>query len=184
MIKFETNAVFESTENHFRKCLSGNEAVWLVRKILFSGNWNPLTEKKGLWPRKSITTSIFTSKDFRSKRERARTRVRRRPVRAPVRADLQSELQSAGARGEDQSDDGDRRFARSRRIEIAIDGAISRSVDRRCRTGLLLSRARTVARTGDRRGLVFSSRARSLSLSLFFRKSFEVKIEAVIDFHG
>ena len=31
-------AVFVLGENHFRKCFSGNEAVWLVRKILFSGN--------------------------------------------------------------------------------------------------------------------------------------------------
>ena len=78
---------------------------------------------------------------------------------------------------QDRAVDRDLDPARSREGEIAIDGAISRSVNRRRRTGLILSR--TGARTGDQRGLVFSSRARalSLSLSLFFRKSFEVKIE-------
>ena len=34
----EYKAVFVLGENHFRKCFSGNEAVLLVRKILFSGN--------------------------------------------------------------------------------------------------------------------------------------------------
>ena len=41
------------------------------------------------------------------------------------------------------------------------------------------------ARTGARTGLLLlRARALSLSLSLFFRKSFEVKIEVVIDFRG
>jgi len=31
-------AVFVLGENHLQKYFSGNEAVWLVRKILFSGN--------------------------------------------------------------------------------------------------------------------------------------------------
>ena len=35
---FSPKAVFVLGENHFRKCFSGNEAVRLVRKILFSGN--------------------------------------------------------------------------------------------------------------------------------------------------
>ena len=35
---FTTKAVFVLGENHFWKCFSGNEAVWLVQKILFSGN--------------------------------------------------------------------------------------------------------------------------------------------------
>ena len=39
--------MFVLGENHFRKCFSGNAGVWLVRKIEFSGNWFPLTEKKG-----------------------------------------------------------------------------------------------------------------------------------------
>ena len=53
-----------------------NEAVWLVRKILFFGNWNPLTPKKCLWPRKSVYTSIFPSQHFRKMRERERARAR------------------------------------------------------------------------------------------------------------
>ena len=99
---FFPKAVFVLGENYFRKCFSGNEAVWLVWKILFSGNWNPLTQKNSLWPRKCFYTSIFPSKHFRKMRERERERARVRakgedPVqvtsssssprsRAPVRA--------------------------------------------------------------------------------------------------
>ena len=95
-------AVFVLGENHFRKCFSRNEAVWLVRKILFSGNWNPLTQKNSLWPRKCFYTSIFPSKHFRKMRERERERARAREEKiqarsrapAPVRdRELQSELQ-------------------------------------------------------------------------------------------
>ena len=92
---FVSKAVFVLGENHFRKCFSGNEAVWLVLKILFSGNWNPLTQKKSLWPLKSFYTSIFPSKCFRKMRERERARAReiaisslrsrRRWSRSPVR---------------------------------------------------------------------------------------------------
>ena len=46
-----------------------NEADWLVWKILFSENWNPLTEKKSLWPRKLFSISIFISKYFRKERD-------------------------------------------------------------------------------------------------------------------
>ena len=38
VIRRETKAVFVLDENHFRKYFSGNEAVWLVRKIIFSEN--------------------------------------------------------------------------------------------------------------------------------------------------
>ena len=58
-------------ENHFRKYFSGNAGVWLVRKIEFSGNWFPLTEKKRLWLRKWISVPIFTSNEFRRERERS-----------------------------------------------------------------------------------------------------------------
>ena len=34
----KTKVVFVLGENHFRKYFSGDEAVWLVRKILFSEN--------------------------------------------------------------------------------------------------------------------------------------------------
>ena len=95
-------AVFVLGENHFRKCFSRNEAVWLVRKILFSGNWNPLTQKNSLWRRKCFYTSIFPSKHFREMRERekARARTREEKIQARSRAptpvrdrELQSELQ-------------------------------------------------------------------------------------------
>ena len=105
-------AVFVLGENHFRKCFSGNEAVWLVRKILFSGNWNPLTQKKCLWPRKSVYTSIFPSKHFRKMRERERERERE--------SERAWERRSVGRR--DRVVDCDLAVARSRRIEIAIDG--------------------------------------------------------------
>ena len=71
-------AVFVLGENHFRKCFFRNEAVWLVRKILFSENWNPLTQKNSLWPRKCFYTSIFPSKHFRKMRERERESARAR----------------------------------------------------------------------------------------------------------
>ena len=43
----QNKGVFVLGENHFRKYFSRNAGVWLVRKIEFSGNWFPLTEKKG-----------------------------------------------------------------------------------------------------------------------------------------
>ena len=78
---FFIKAVFVLGENHFRKCFSGNEAIWLVWKILFSGNWNPLTQKKSLWPRKCFYTSIFPSQHFQKMRERERARARARERR-------------------------------------------------------------------------------------------------------
>ena len=96
-------AVFVLGENHFRKCFSGNEAVWLVWKILFSGNWNPLTQKNSLWPRKCFYTSIFPSKHFRKMREREKARARTREEKiqarsrapAPVRGDVRSRCRIA-----------------------------------------------------------------------------------------
>ena len=82
-----TKAVFVLGENHFQKCFSGNEAIWLVWKTLFSGNWNPLIEKKkSLWPRKSFYTSIFPSKYFRKMRERERARARAIAISSPRRS--------------------------------------------------------------------------------------------------
>ena len=115
------------------KIISGNEAVWLVRKILFSGNWNPLTEKKGLWPRKSITASIFTSKDFRKKRERERERACARektsPRRSPVRAPVRERIRPVRRR-------------RSTLCEIAPSIAISRMRDRAVARSRRWSRSR------------------------------------------
>ena len=71
-----------------------NEAVWLVRKILFFENWNPLTQKISLWPRKCFYTSIFPSKHFRKMREREREHARARGE-DPVR-DRELQLQSDG----------------------------------------------------------------------------------------
>ena len=96
----QTNRLYSS----LRLCLfwvkitSGNEAIWLVWKILFSGNWNPLTQKKSLWPRKCFYTSIFPSKHFQKMRERERERAR------------------AHARGEDP--------VRDRELQLQSDGAI------------------------------------------------------------
>ena len=101
--------MFVLGENHFRKCFFGNEDVWLVRKILFSGNWNPLTQKKCLWPRKSVYTSIFLSKHFRKMRERERERER------------------ACAREEKRRTARSRHWSQSRRRKIAIDGERGRS---------------------------------------------------------
>ena len=70
-------AVFVLGENHFRKCFSGNEGIWLVRKI-FSRNWFPLTQKKRLWLRKWISVPIFTSNEIWRERERERERERKR----------------------------------------------------------------------------------------------------------
>ena len=90
---FFPKAVFVLGENHFRKCFSGNEAVWLVWKILFFGNWNPLTQKNSLWPRKCFYTSIFPSKHFRKMRERERESARARERRRS-RCDRELQLQS------------------------------------------------------------------------------------------
>ena len=95
---FFPKAVFVLGENHFWKCFFGNEAVWLVWKILFFGNWNPLTQKNSLWPRKCFYTSIFPSKHFRKMRERERERARARERRrsSPSRElQLQSEIASS-----------------------------------------------------------------------------------------
>ena len=139
--------MFVLGENHFRKCFSGNEAIWLVRKILFSGNWNPLTGKKCLWPWKSFYTSIFPSKYFRKMRERERERARARERRRniPVSPTIAGELRALVCADLASSSpttaiwDRDWRFARSRRrsrsravdrdlakIEIALSIAISR----------------------------------------------------------
>ena len=58
------------------KIISGDTGVWLVRKIEFSGNWFPLTQKRRLWLRKWISVPIFTSNEFRRERERERERAR------------------------------------------------------------------------------------------------------------
>ena len=86
--------MFVLGENHFRKCFSGNAGVWLVRKIEFSGNWFPLTEKKRLWLWKWISVPIFTSNEFRRERERERESARGRSIHAPTPF-ARTELQSA-----------------------------------------------------------------------------------------
>ena len=114
---FTTKAVFVLGENHFRKCFFGNEAVWLVRKILFSGNWNPLTQKNSLWLRKCFYTSIFPSKHFRKMRERERERERARArERRRSRCDRKLQLQSeARSRSREEGE-----IAPWSRFEIAI----------------------------------------------------------------
>ena len=87
--------MFVLGENHFRKCFSKNEAVWLVRKILFSENWNPLTQKNSLWPRKCFYTSIFPSKHFRKMRERERARTREREEKIQERSRAPAPIRGA-----------------------------------------------------------------------------------------
>ena len=108
--------MFVLGENHFRKCFSGNGDVWLVRKIEFSENWFPLTEKKWLWLRKSFYTFIFPSKYFRKEREREREKERERESKRAIvddRASVQSDdrwrtLSSSPRRSRElQSDDCD-----------------------------------------------------------------------------
>ena len=93
-----TKAVFVLGENHFRKCFSGNEAVWLVRKILFSGNWNPLTEKNAFDHRNHFTL-LFSLQSISGnfiERERARARARGEETFHSVRrSSANSELQFA-----------------------------------------------------------------------------------------
>ena len=67
----------------FRLCLfwvkitSGNEAVWLVRKILFSWKWNPLTQKNA-FDHGNRFTLLFSLQSISGKWERERERVRAR----------------------------------------------------------------------------------------------------------
>ena len=102
--------MFVLGENHFRKCFSGNGDVWLVRKIEFSENWFPLTQKKWLWLQKSFYTFIFTSKYFRKKRERESERAIV-DDRAPIQSDDCWRTPSSSPRRsrELQSDDRDLR---------------------------------------------------------------------------
>ena len=113
-------AMFVLDENHFRKCFFRNEAVWLVRKVLFSGNWNPLTEKKSLWPWKSFYTSIFLSKYFRKMRERERARAITisSPHRSRSRRQTFQSPLIAISPSRDRAVDRDLAFARSCRREI------------------------------------------------------------------
>ena len=115
------------------KMLSGNEAVWLVRKILFSRNWNPLTRKKSLWPRKCFYTSIFPSKHFRKMRERGRERARaRKRRRSSPRSRAPTPVRDRDRRRD--RDPRSRLTVRSREGKIAI---FARSRRRSCsrRTG-------------------------------------------------
>ena len=132
--------MFVLDENHFRKCFSENEAVWLVRKILFSGNWNMLTEKKSLWPWKSFYTSIFPSKYFRKMRERERQSARARS-------------RSHRISWPDRDSDRTESKARSHRMEITVDAISQRS----------RSRFREIAPDQDRRRRFARLRRRSRS---------------------
>ena len=144
-----SKAVFVLGENHFRKCFSGNEAVWLVRKILFSGNWNPLTQKKSLWPRKCFYTSIFSSKHFRKMRERERERERARAQEEKIQSEIASSSSSPRSRSTARSREGEIAiFARSRRRDIAVDRDLAKKVRSR-------SRRRSRSRHGRRTGNIF-----------------------------
>ena len=92
----DTKAVFVLTSNHFRKCFSVNEGVWLHMENKFSGSYLKLTEKMSLWPQKWFEDQFFTSNHFRVRRaERERERERERaqitPSMSPVNPELQSD---------------------------------------------------------------------------------------------
>ena len=79
----DTKAVFVLTSNHFRKCFSVNEGVWLHMENKFSRSYLKLTEKMSLWPRKWFEDQFFTSNHFRIRRaEREREREREREPRS------------------------------------------------------------------------------------------------------
>ena len=131
-------AVFVLGENHFRKCFSENDDVWLVRKIEFFENWYPLAQKKWLWLRKSFYTFIFTSKYFRKKRERE-SECAIVDDRAPVQSDDRWRTPSSSScrSRKLQSVDRDRcRRSRSRDVDrnlakIAISPLWVRAIDQR-----------------------------------------------------
>ena len=177
--------MFVLGENHFRKCFSGNAGVWLVRKIEFSGNWFPLTEKKRLWLWKWIFVPIFTSNEFQRERERERERGRSMHALAPF---ARTELQSAPFASTSAID---RDLAPSiaispsrRSREIVIDASRDHAVDRDLafapiailRSGAVL---REITIDGVVVGLelakhraVEPSRASSVNLGLSFPSSF------------
>ena len=71
----DTKAVFVLTSNHFRKCFSVNEGVWLHMENKFFGSYLKLIEKMSLWPQKWFEDQFFTSNHFRVRRaERERER--------------------------------------------------------------------------------------------------------------
>ena len=144
VIRRETKAVFVLDENHFRKCISGNEAIWLVRKIIFSENWNLLTQKKCLWPRKSFYTSIFPSKYFRKILQRERERARE-PARSDDRRRDREPAQSDDRRRTPSSS-----LCRSRSRRQTFQSPLIAISPSRDRTG---SRSRLMARSREDRDL-------------------------------
>ena len=168
--------MFVLGENHFRKCFSGNEAVWLARKILFSGNWNSLTKKKMPLITEIILHFYFPFKAFlENERERERERARAR-----------EEKRRMHSRRREIAPDWDRDRRRERKIqdreisyvgergrsEIVIDASRDRAIDR----NLAFARSRRWSRSREEgeiaiNGAISSSDAsplaRALSLSHF-----------------
>ena len=139
--------MFVLGENHFRKCFSGNGDVWLVRKIEFSENWFPLTQKKWLWLQKSFYTFIFTSKYFQRERERE-SKHAIVDDRAPIQSDdCRRTLSSSPCRSRElQSDDRNPRSWLTLR-EIAPSIAISQHQSRSsCLRKIAISRRRSRSR--------------------------------------
>ena len=149
----ESWVVFVLGENHFRKYFFGNAGVWLVRKIKFSGNWFPLTQKKRLWLRKWISVPIFTSNEFRRERERERERERAsergRNITSPRRLHAPSSSRRRSQAPAPSIAIWDRELAFAPIAigavlrEIAIDASRDRAVDRHRR----FARSRSMARS-------------------------------------
>ena len=101
----DTKAVFVLTSNHFRKCFSVDEGVWLHMENKFSGSYLKLTEKMSLWPRKWFEAQIFTSNHFRVRRAEREGERERERERARTREEAQITPSTLPANPELQSDD-------------------------------------------------------------------------------
>ena len=69
---FETKAVFESTENHFRKSFSVKSMRLVAMENRFSGKSFPFDQNFTLLTRKSFYIVVLPSNDFRRTRKRER----------------------------------------------------------------------------------------------------------------
>ena len=74
----DTEAVFESTENHFRKSFSVKSMRLAATENRFSGKSFPFDQNFTLLTRKSFYIVVLPSNDFRSTRKRERESHRKK----------------------------------------------------------------------------------------------------------
>ena len=74
----DIEAVFESTENHFRKSFSVKSMCLAATKNRFSGKSFPFDQNFTLLTRESFYIVVLPSNDFRSTRKRERERATKR----------------------------------------------------------------------------------------------------------